>query len=96
MLSRLKNYLFIAIAIGAFYFVLSHHFIFSSFKEVDLLNKKELTLAYTFYSIRQHSPIETLRIEPLRNAGIENILLDRGMISEQRLDQILSQIDSQK
>jgi hypothetical protein len=96
MLSRLKNYLFVAIAIAAFYFLLSHHFIFSSFKDFDLLNKKELTLAYTFYSLRQHSPIETLRIEPLRAAGIENLLLDRGMVSEQRLNELLSQIDNQK
>jgi hypothetical protein len=96
MLTRLKQYLLVAIAIGAFYFLLSHHFIFYSYKDVDLLKKSELTLAYTFYSIRQHTPTETLRIEPLRTAGIENILLDRGLISEQRLDQILKQIDSQK
>ncbi len=94
MLSRLKQYLFFAIVIGAFYFLLSHHFIFYSFKDFDLLKKKELTLEYTFYSIRQHKPSETLRIEPLRAAGIENILLDRGIISEQRLDQILIKIDN--
>ncbi len=95
MLTRIKHYLLIAAAIAAFYFLLSHHFIFTSFKEFDLLNKQELTLAYTFYSIRQHSPIETLRIEPLRKAGIENILLDRGMITEERLNKLLNRIDSQ-
>jgi len=96
MLSRMKQYILIAAAIAAFYFLLSHHFIFSSFTDFDLLKKQELTLAYTFYSIRQHSPIETLRIEPLRKAGIENILLDRGLVSEERLNTLLNQLDSQK
>jgi hypothetical protein len=96
MLTRLKQYFFVALAMAIFYFLLSHHFIFYSFHDFDLLNKKELTLAYTFYSIRQHTALETLRIEPLRNAGIENILLDRGMISESRLDQILNRIDKEK
>ena len=96
MLTRLKQYLLVAIAIGAFYFLLSHHFIFSSFTDFDLLNKQELTLAYTFYSIRQHSPIEPLRIEPLRKAGIEDILLDRGMVSETRLNTLLNMIDKSK
>ena len=96
MLTRLKQYVLIALAVGAFYFVLSHHFIFFSFKDFSLLKKQKLSLEYTFYSLQQHSPYDTLRIEPLREAGIENILLDRGMVTEQRLDQILDQIDSQK
>ena len=95
MIARMKQYLLFAIAIGAFYFLLSHHFIFFSFRDFDILNKKELTLAYTFYSIRQHSPLETLKIEPLRNAGIEDILLERGLISEDHLSEILRKIDNQ-
>jgi len=93
MLSRLKQYILIAAAIGAFYFLLSHHFIFYSFKDFDLLNKQELTLKYTFYSMAQANPAETLRIKPLRDAGIENIMLERGIVSEKRLDEILDQID---
>lgn len=95
MLIRLKQYFWIALVIGAFYFLLSHHFIFYTFKEFDLLKKKELTLAYTFYSLQQHPPADTLRIKPLREAGIENIMLERGMITEQKLDKILTQIDMQ-
>ena len=96
MLTRLKHYVLIALAVGAFYFLLSHHFIFYSFKDFSLLKKQKLSLEYTFYSLRQHTPYDTLRIDVLRDAGIENILLDRGMVTEQRLDQILDQIDSQK
>jgi hypothetical protein len=94
MLSRLKSYLWIALAIAAFYFLLSHHFIFYSLKNFELLKKKELTLKYTFYSIRQHTPYETLRIKELRDAGIEDLLLEQGMISEERMDELLRKIDS--
>jgi hypothetical protein len=94
MLSRLKSYLWIALAIAAFYFLLSHHFIFYSLKNFELLEKKELTLKYTFFSIRQHTPYETLRIKELRDAGIEDLLLEQGMISEERMDELLRKIDS--
>ena len=96
MLGRIKQYVLIAVVLGAFYFLLSHHFIFYSFRDFDMLKKQELTLEYTFYSLRQHSPEETLRIPALRNAGIENILLDRGLISESTLDRILTRIDNEQ
>jgi hypothetical protein len=94
MLSRLKGYVLIALAAGAFYFLLSYHFIFFSLKDVELLKKTEPTLKYTFYSLQQHTPFDTLRIKALRDAGIENIMLDRGMITEQRLNDLLKQIDA--
>lgn len=94
MLSRLKNYFWVALAIVAFYFLLSHHFIFYSFKDFDLLKKQELTLKYTFYSIRQHSAYDTLRIKELREAGIEDILLDRGLVTDNDLAKILNRIDA--
>ena len=95
MMSRLKNYFLIAIAIAAFYFLLSHHFIFYSLKHFDLLKKQELTLKYTFYSLRQHTPYEALRIKELRDAGIEDLLLDKGIVTEERLDTILRKIDAE-
>jgi hypothetical protein len=94
MLSRLKGYVLIALAAGAFYFLLSYHFIFFSLRDVELLKKTEPTLENTFYSLRQHTPFDTLRIKALRDAGIENIMLDRGMLSEQRLDDLLKHIDA--
>jgi hypothetical protein len=93
MLTRLKQYFWIAIAIAAFYFLLSHHFILFSFTDFELLKKQELTLEQTFVSLKQAKPMEVLKIDALRDAGIENILLDRGVVSEKRLDQILDQID---
>jgi hypothetical protein len=95
MLSRLKSYLWIALTIGSFYFLLSHHFIFYSLKHFDVLKKQELTLKYTFYSINQHSPLETLRIKELRDAGIEDLMLDQGIVTRDRLDTLLRRLDSE-
>jgi len=96
MLTRLKQYALIGLAVAAFYFLLSHHFIFSSTTSFDLLKKNELTLSYTFYSLMQNPPEEALRIEPLRDAGIGELMVDKGMLSEERLDYILRKIDAQQ
>ena len=94
MLSRLKGYFWIALAAAAFYFLLSHHFIFYSPKNFDLLKKQELTLKYTFYSIHQHTPVETLSIKALRDAGIEDLMLEKGLITEEKLNALLRNIDN--
>ena len=96
MLARLKHYIWIGLAVAAFYFLLSHHFIFSSLTSFDLLKKNQLTLKYTFYSLMQNTPEQTLRIEALRDAGIGELMVDRGMISEARLDSLLRKIDKEQ
>lgn len=96
MVQKIRNYVLIALAIGAFYFLLSHHIIFTSFRDFTLLNKSELSLKYTFFSMKQQSPERILRIKELRDAGIENLLLEKGMVSEQRLDSILDDIEAQE
>lgn len=96
MLRQIRNYLLIALAIGAFYFLLSHHFVFTSFRDISLLKKNELSLKYTFFSMKQQSPERILRIAELRDAGIEDLLLQKGMVSEERLNQILDDIDTQE
>lgn len=96
MVQKIRNYVLIALAIGAFYFLLSHHIIFTSFRDFTIFKKSELTLKYTFFSMKQQSPERILRIKELRDAGIENILLEKGLVSEQRLDKILDDIDAQE
>ena len=93
MLDRIKHYVLIAAAIGAFYFLLSHHFIITSWRDFDVLKKNELTLAHTFYSIRQSPPEETLKIEALRNAGIGDWMVEHGMLTEEKLSNILWKIE---
>lgn len=94
MFSRIKQYLLIAIGLAIFYFILSHHFIFSNLNSVDLLEKDELKLNYTFYNIADKSPEEIMGIEELRDAGIGDILLERGVVSQARLDLAIQRVDS--
>jgi hypothetical protein len=96
MMQKIRNYVLIALAIGAFYFLLSHHVIFTSFRDFNILEKNELTLKYTFFSMKQQSPEKILRIKELRDAGIEDLLLEKGMVSEERLDKILDDIYAQE
>jgi hypothetical protein len=96
MLTRLKQYTLIGIAIAAFYFLLSHHFIVFNYNDFEILKKQELSMEYTFFSPKQTQPMAILQIDVLRDAGIEDILLDRGLVSEARLDQILDRIDNMK
>ena len=95
MIKRVSQYLLIVVAIGVFYYLLSHHFLISSITDFDILKKSELTLEDTFVSMKQVNPEELLRNDALRNAGIEYVLLDRGMISNEKLDQILQRIDKE-
>ncbi len=95
MLSRIKQYLVIAVVLFGFYYLLSHHFIFTSWTSFHVLPKQELTLKYTFYSLKQALPQSVLKINELRDAGIGEIMLEEGMLSEQRYDDILRKIDSE-
>lgn len=95
MIRQLRNYVIIAAVIGAFYYLLSHHFILMSWKDFDVLKKNELTLVNTFYSIRQASPEQTLRIEALRDAGIGDWMVERGMLTVEEYDRILRKLDAE-
>ncbi|KJS33588.1 MAG: hypothetical protein VR64_02255 [Desulfatitalea sp. BRH_c12] len=94
MLSRLKQYLLISAVVGAFYFLLSHHLIFTSTTQFELLKKQELTLEYTFFSFHQTTPEAALRIDPLREDGLGELLVNKGIITEEKLLEILRKIDS--
>jgi hypothetical protein len=89
MLSRLKQYFWIAVALAIFYFLLSHHIIISSYDDYDFLKKKELSMKYTFYKLNASNVFEALRIEVLREAGIEDVIRKKGLVSEERLEQFI-------
>jgi len=95
MLSRLKTYFWFALAIGVFYFLLSHHIVFSSFSDYDLLKKNELTFRYTFFSLKQATPESALRIDALREAGLGELMVERGMLTRERLNEVLRRLATQ-
>ena len=101
MLSRIKQYVLLGAVIYGFYFLLSHHFIITSFeglesfKDIEILKKKELTLKYTFYSLKQASPEKVMQIPELREVGIGDIMVQKGMVTQERLNDIERKIDMQ-
>lgn len=93
MISRLKQYFWIALFMAFLYYLLAHHFIFFSLKSFETLEKNELTFRYTFYNVVDKRPEKIMRIDPLREAGIGNLLVERGLVSNERMNQILRKIE---
>jgi hypothetical protein len=89
MLSRLKQYLIIGLVIGGFYFLLSHHFVFTSLTDFDLLKKNELSLQHTFFSLKQITPEAALRITEMREVGLGDLMVEKGMLTQEKLNAIL-------
>ena len=86
MMSRLKQFLLIGAVGAALYFLMSNHIIFygeeaNFVKNIYLLKKPKLNLHYTFVSLNQQSPEKIMKIKPLREDGIGELLVDLGMMS---------------
>lgn len=80
MRTRIRNYILIALAIAAGYFIMNNHIIFDG-KKVYLLEKTSLHLHYTFYSIKNKKPATIIKVDELREAGIGDLLVDLGKIT---------------
>ena len=83
MNSRIKQYILIAVAAAAAYFIMSNHFIFYG-TQVHLLKKPTLHLHYTFFSIKEKRPSSIMKIDYLREAGIGDLLVELGMIDNEQ------------
>lgn len=86
MVSRLKQYLLIGAVGAVLYFLMSNHIIFygseaNFVRNTYLLKKPKPTLHYTFVSLNQQSPENIMKIKPLREDGIGELLVEIGMIS---------------
>jgi hypothetical protein len=82
MLKRLKQYLFIGVIIALVYFSLNRHIVFYG-KDFFLLDKQEMTLDYTFFSIQDKKAANIMQIDPLRRAGIGKILVELQIITDE-------------
>jgi hypothetical protein len=89
MVSRIKHYLLIAVAIAAGYFILNNHIIFDG-RDWYLLEKTSLHLHYTFYSISKKKPDTIMKVDELRDAGIGDLLVEIGKISTEEKNQLES------
>ena len=90
MNSRIKQYILIAVAAVALYYVMDNHFIFNG-TEVHLLKKTSLHLHYTFFSVKDKKPENIMQIDYLREAGIGDLLVELGIINEEQESQLEDQ-----
>ena len=92
MKDRLKQYILIAAAAAALYFVLDNHFIFKG-HQVHLLKKVEMNLHDTFVSLDNKRPESVLKNDRLREAGIGDLFVELGMLSEEQKTQLENKFD---
>ncbi|MBT8371869.1 MAG: hypothetical protein KJO34_12965 [Deltaproteobacteria bacterium] len=92
MKDRLKQYILIAVAAAALYFVLDNHFIISGY-QVRTLKKAEMNLHDTFVSLDNKRPESVLKNDRLREAGIGDLLVEFGMISEEKKTRLENKFD---
>ena len=86
MVSRLKQYLLIGAVGAVLYFLMSTHIIFygseaNFVRNIYFLKKPKLNLHYTFVSLNQLSPESIMKIKPLREDGIGELLVEIGVMS---------------
>lgn len=86
MVSRLKQYLLIGAVGAVLYFLMSTHIIFygseaNFVRNIYLLPKSKLNLHNTFVSLNQLSPENIMKIKPLREDGIGELLVEIGVMS---------------
>ena len=89
MKQRLKQYFLIALAAAALYFVLDNHFIFKK-NRFYLLPKSTLNLHDTFVSLDNKRPETIMQNDELRDAGIGDLLVELGLLTDERKSQLES------
>jgi hypothetical protein len=95
MRQRLKQYLLIALAAAALYFVLDNHFILKQ-KQVFMLQKTTLNLHDTFVSLDNKRPETIMENDDLRDAGIGDLLVELGMLTEAKKSRLEMKLDYQE
>ena len=92
MKQRLNQYALIAAAAALLWFVLDNHFIIDGHR-VHLLKKETLNLHDTFVSLDNKRPESIMRNERLRKAGIGDLLVELGLITEDEKSLLESKFD---
>ena len=95
MKQRLKQYFLIALAAAALWFLLNNHFILKD-KQVFMLQKTSLNLHDTFVSLDNKRPETIMENDDLRDAGIGDILVELGLLTEEKKSQLETKLDYQE
>jgi hypothetical protein len=89
MMQRLKQYLLIALAAAALYFVMDNHFVMKK-NRFYLLQKTSLNLNDTFVSLDNKRPETIMENDDLRDAGIGDLMVELGMLTDEKKSQLES------
>jgi hypothetical protein len=92
MKQRLKQYALIAAAAALLWFVLDNHFIIDGHR-IHLLKKSTLDFHDTFVSLDNKRPKSIIQNERLREAGIGDLMVELGIITEDERSQWESKYD---
>jgi len=90
-----KKFILLVLAGALLYFLLSYHIIIieGDARNLRLLKKSSLTLQYTFFYTRNKTNKSMLSIDALREAGLGEILIEEGLMSEQEERLILQGLE---
>ena len=92
MKQRLKQYALIAAAAALLWFVMDNHFIIDKHR-VRLLKKSTLDFHDTFVSLDNKRPESIIQNDRLREAGIGDLMVELGIITEDERSQWVSKYD---
>ena len=94
----LKRILFWGTIIAVCYVILGYHFIFFG-KTPELLKKTKLNLRYTIFSIPEDEFLKSnesiLDIDALREAGIGDLLVKYGRMTEKKKEKLLAEYEAE-
>lgn len=79
----IKKYILYGVIMAVVYLLLAYHYVYVEGKDIRFLKKEQLNLRYTFFSIQSKQPETIMKIDDLRYAGIGEILVDIGMITQE-------------
>lgn len=100
MVTQLKKLIVFGVLGYVLYFALSNHFIYFSGRDYAILPKAKMTLSNTFFTagdekrVKQQGLVNMLRENPdLRRAGLGRLLVEKGLVTEDELQQAEDKID---
>jgi hypothetical protein len=92
MAKVLKKYFIWALLAATLYGLLSHHIIIFR-NSIAFLEKSELTLNYTFFSVMGKENRTIMAVDELRYNGIGEILVEKGLMTIEEYNRYMDKYD---